>query len=83
VADLLEISKKDGIPTIKQSVLGQFWMEGISTILYSNEVQFLDERLKKIRYPMSVNPHEVMETRKACVKQVVMKREEERKGARF
>lgn len=46
-ADLLEISKDDGIPIIKQSVIGQFWLERISTILYNNEVQFLDERTKE------------------------------------
>ncbi|GAH59076.1 unnamed protein product, partial [marine sediment metagenome] len=72
--DLLEISKDDGLPIIKQLVIGQFWLKRISTILYNTEVQFLDERTKEKRYPININPHKAMKNNQARVKEAYLEK---------
>ncbi len=53
-------------------------MEGIIIIFHNKEVQFLDERRKKKRYPWIINPYKVMSTAQARVRQAIKNKEQKK-----
>jgi len=72
-ADLLEISKNDGLPIINKYIIGLFWMKEITIIFQDKEVQLLNEQ-----YPIDINPHEIMKITQARVKQAIQNPEEKK-----
>ena len=75
-SNLLEISKNDGLPIIKQFVLQSFRIKGVKIIVYDNDVQFIDERKKKKESLKMINPHQIMKTAQTLVKHTLQKSEE-------
>lgn len=78
-SDLLEISKSDGLPTVKAIALNYFLKNEIITNIYDYEVQFIKgnitERKKQISIP-NINPHQITKTTQTLVKQAIQKKQE-------
>ena len=77
-AELLEISKLDGLPTLKPFVSEFFESKGISTNLYGNEIFFFENRVFS-QPDLRLNPHQILKFQQAFTKRALVKESKERK----
>jgi hypothetical protein len=77
-SDLLELSKSDGLPTIKAHAVSYFLKNEIIIHIYDYDVQFIKgkiaERQKRISFP-NINPHQIMKTAQSLINQTTFKKQ--------